>query len=84
MISTCDGVTQSLTCAAVFDLDITLVLHNNDEKNLEAGTDSSNEGLVPARCLLSVGFGYFGLILVILLPCSPSPAISPFWLKMNA
>src|SRR5688572_16705474 len=33
MISTCDGVTQSLTCAAVFDLEITLVLHDNDEKN---------------------------------------------------
>ena len=27
---------------------------------------------------------YFGLIFVILLPWSPSPAISPFWLKINA
>ncbi len=27
---------------------------------------------------------YFGLILVILLPWMPSPAISPFWPKMNA
>ena len=27
---------------------------------------------------------YFGLILVILLPCMPSPAMSPFWPKMNA
>ena len=27
---------------------------------------------------------YFGLILVILLPWIPSPAISPFWPKMKA
>jgi len=27
---------------------------------------------------------YFGLILVILLPWMPSPAISPFWPKMKA
>ena len=27
---------------------------------------------------------YFGLILVILFPCMPSPAMSPFWPKMKA
>ena len=30
------------------------------------------------------GPAYFGLILVILLPCMPSPAMSPFWPKMKA
>jgi hypothetical protein len=27
---------------------------------------------------------YLGVIFVILLPCTPSPAISPFWPKMKA
>ena len=27
---------------------------------------------------------YLGVILVILLPCTPSPAMSPFWPKMKA
>jgi hypothetical protein len=37
-----------------------------------------------SRCATQRAESYFGVIFVILLPCMPRPAISPFWPKTKA
>ena len=60
----------------------------NERKQLEAAEvqerkthDAKGRDMLAARGVPDAG--YFGWIFAILLPCSPRPAISPFWPKTN-